>query len=92
MYFQEASQKLNAEVAPHIAGENKCFINGEVNEEILKEVFHSVMVINPSIEVYLLDTGGKILTYFAPDKSPVRSRKFAVRNEMLVRGFSTQVS
>jgi signal transduction histidine kinase len=26
------------------------------------------MVINPSIEVYLLDTDGKILTYFAPDK------------------------
>ena len=26
------------------------------------------MVINPSIEVYLLDTEGKILTYFAPNK------------------------
>ena len=31
MYFQEASQKLNAEVAPHIAAENKCFVNGEAN-------------------------------------------------------------
>jgi len=68
MYFQEAGQKLNAEVAPHIADENKCFINGEANEEVLKEVFHDVMVINPSIEVYLLNTEGKILTYFAPDK------------------------
>jgi len=44
MYFQEAGQKLNAEVAPHIAAENKCFVNGEANEEALKEVFHSVMV------------------------------------------------
>ena len=26
------------------------------------------MVINPSLEVYLLDTEGKILTYFAPEK------------------------
>jgi len=69
MYFQEASQKLNAEIAPHIAGENKCFINGEVNEETLKEVFHNVMIINPSIEVYLLDAEGKILTYFAPNKT-----------------------
>ncbi|MGB5896083.1 MAG: HAMP domain-containing protein, partial [Ignavibacteriaceae bacterium] len=68
MYFQETGQKLNAEVAPHIAAENKCFINGEANEEALKEVFHSVMVINPSIEVYLLNTEGKILTYFAPNK------------------------
>jgi len=68
MYFQEASQKLNAEIAPHIAGDNKCFINGEANEEALKEVFHDVMIINPSIEVYLLNTEGKILTYFAPNK------------------------
>jgi signal transduction histidine kinase len=68
MYFQETGQKLNAEVAPHIAAENKCFINGEANEEALKEVFHDVMVINPSIEVYLLNTEGKILTYFAPNK------------------------
>ena len=68
MYFQEASQKLNAEIAPHIAAENKCFIDGKANEEALKEVFHNVMIINPSIEVYLLDTEGKILTYFAPNK------------------------
>ncbi|MCZ6703063.1 MAG: sensor histidine kinase, partial [Ignavibacteria bacterium] len=68
MYFQEASQKLNAEIAPHIADENRCFINGEANEEALKDVFHNVMIINPSIEVYLLDTEGKILTYFAPNK------------------------
>jgi signal transduction histidine kinase len=68
MYFQETGQKLNAEVAPHIADENQCFINGEANEEALKHVFHSIMVINPSIEVYLLNTEGKILTYFAPNK------------------------
>lgn len=68
MYFQEASQRLNAEIAPHIAGENKCFVNGKANEEVLKDVFHDVMIINPSIEVYLLNTEGKILTYFAPNK------------------------
>ncbi|MFC2094013.1 ATP-binding protein [Bacteroidota bacterium] len=68
MYFQETGQKLNAEVAPHIAAENKCFVNGEANEEALKEVFHDVMIINPSIEVYLLNPEGKILTYFAPNK------------------------
>ena len=68
MYFQETSQKLNAEIAPHIAGDNQCFVNGEANEAALKEVFHNVMIINPSIEVYLLNTDGKILTYFAPNK------------------------
>ena len=69
MYFQETSQKLNAEIAPHIAGDNQCFVNGEANEAALQEVFHNVMIINPSIEVYLLNTEGKILTYFAPNKT-----------------------
>ena len=68
MYYQETSQKLNAEVAPHIAAENKCFLNGKANEDALKEIFHNIMIINPSIEVYLLNTEGKILTYYAPDK------------------------
>jgi signal transduction histidine kinase len=69
MYFQEASQKLNAEIAPHIASENQCFINGKANEKALQSIFHNVMVINPNIEVYLLDTKGNILTYYAPNKT-----------------------
>ena len=68
MYFQETSQKLDAEIADHIASENQCFIDGKANDEVLKKVFHNIMIINPSLEVYLLDTKGRILTYFAPDK------------------------
>ena len=68
MYFQEASQKLNKDLAPHIAAERNYFSNGKANEDELKSVFHNVMIINPSIEVYLLDTKGNILTYFAPNK------------------------
>lgn len=68
MYFQEANQNLNAEVASHIASESDYFINGKPNEGVLKNIFHNVMVINPSLEVYLLDNKGKILSYYAPDK------------------------
>ncbi len=68
MYYQEASQRLNQELAQHIAAENQFFIDGETNQEVLKEIFHNIMVINPNIEVYLLDTKGKILSYFAPNK------------------------
>jgi signal transduction histidine kinase len=67
MYFQEASQRLNAVIAPHIAEENQCFINGKPNEEVLKAVFQDVMVINPSIEVYLLDINGKIISFYPSD-------------------------
>ena len=68
MYYQEASQRLNEEVAQHIAQENQFFVNGKANEKVLKKIFHDIMIINPSIEVYLLNTDGKILAYFAPNK------------------------
>ncbi len=68
MYFQEAHQNLNRDVAKHIAMDNKYFIDDKVNEEVLKEVFYNIMIINPSLEVYFLDTKGNILTYYAPDK------------------------
>ena len=74
MYFQEASQRLNATVAAHIAGEISPFIDGQVNTEALERVFHNVMVINPSIEVYLLDTTGLILSYYAPNKTMRQKR------------------
>ena len=69
MYFQETRQKLDTAIASHIAEENECFIDDKVNTDVLKNVFHDVMVINPSIEVYLLDTQGNILSYYAPDKT-----------------------
>jgi signal transduction histidine kinase len=68
MYYQETRQKLDLNIASHIADDNKCFKDDSVNTGVLKNVFHNVMVINPSIEVYLLDTNGTILTYYAPNQ------------------------
>ena len=56
MYFQETRQKLDLNVASHIASDNDFFSGDSININVLKNVFHNVMVINPSIEVYLLDT------------------------------------
>jgi signal transduction histidine kinase len=67
MYFQETRQKLDLNIASHIAEDNVCFKGDSVNSTVLRNVFHNVMVINPSIEVYLLDTNGVILTYYAPN-------------------------
>ena len=71
MYYQEAVQKMGSEIAPQIVEENKFFDDGKIDEVVLKNLFHKIMVINPSLEVYLLDTTGAILTYFAPDKKIV---------------------
>jgi len=66
LYFQETNQRLNQGIAKHIVKDVKPLQKGEVNKDALKDLFHYVMVINPAIEVYLLNDTGKILTYFAP--------------------------
>lgn len=67
-YFQEVSQSLNTDLAPHLVAEWNLLEGGVVNREHLEEVFHTLMVANPSIELYLLDNDGGILAYQAPEK------------------------
>ena len=66
MYQQEVNQKLNRELAAHIVSEKLLLQDHQINEEALKEIFHMLMVINPSIEIYLLDPVGNILAFSAP--------------------------
>lgn len=67
-YFEEANQKLNSSIAEHTVKEVTPLVNGEVDTNAIQEIMHSMMVINPSVEVYLLDTKGNIITYVAPYK------------------------
>ncbi len=66
LYFQEVNQKLNRVLAQQLVSEKVLLKNGRVNEGALQNVFHMLMVVNPGIEVYLLDPGGTILAYSAP--------------------------
>lgn len=69
MYQMEVSQKLNRELAQHVVAEYALLQDQRVNKAALRDVFHMLMVINPSIEVYLLDPQGRILAHsLAPDK------------------------
>jgi len=72
MYQQEVNQKLNTNLARQIVKERLLMKEGKVDQEALKEIFHMLMVINPGIEIYLLDTRGKILTDSAPPGSVKR--------------------
>jgi signal transduction histidine kinase len=68
-YFEEANQKLNGNIALQTVKEVKPRVaNGEVDTNAIQDIMHSMMVINPSVEVYLLDTEGNIITYVAPYK------------------------
>ncbi|MEM7037308.1 MAG: histidine kinase dimerization/phospho-acceptor domain-containing protein, partial [Bacteroidota bacterium] len=68
MYYQETAQNVNRPVAERIAKEPFLFVDGSMEEKARDSVFHWAMVLNPALEVYVLDTGGKILDYNAPDE------------------------
>lgn len=67
MYQQEVNQKLNKTLAASIVSEQHLLEHGNINETALQGLFHNLMIINPSIEVYLLDPKGTILAYSAPE-------------------------
>lgn len=67
-YFEATYQRLNNEVAAHIAKFARPFISQKVNRRGADEIFFNAMVTNPSAEVYLLDSVGTILVYHAPDE------------------------
>jgi signal transduction histidine kinase len=66
MYQQEAVQKLNRNLARQIVAQKILMQDHRVNQKELKEIFNMLMVVNPGIEVYLLNPDGKILAYSAP--------------------------
>jgi len=74
MYQQEVNQKLNTGLARQIVKERILMEDGRINQAALKEIFHMLMVINPGIEIYLLDVDGNILTFSAPPDSVKRSK------------------
>ncbi len=70
-YFEEVNQHLNKNIAADIAAHSTPFTNGKVNESAMEKMFDQVMSINPSLEVYLLNNDGKILSFYAPGKKIV---------------------
>ena len=66
-YFDEVHQRLNAELAQYTVDHTNTFReDGTVDTTAIQDIMHSMMVINPSVEVYLLDPKGNIITYVVP--------------------------
>ena len=53
----------------HLATFTQPLKNGKPDTAVTHDIIHSTMVANPSVEVYLLDTTGKITDYVVPDKT-----------------------
>lgn len=67
--FNEINQQLYGDIAAHLSNSTKPLKDGKVDTVVTHDIIHSIMVINPSVEVYLLDPDGKIIDYVVPDKS-----------------------
>jgi len=70
----DVTQQLHRSLARNLVAESPLLRDGLVDPEALEHVFHTLMVVNPSIEVYLLDESGDVLRYSAPEGRVVLGR------------------
>lgn len=65
-YFKATHQQPNREAASYIATFSQPFVGTNVNQKATGHFFFNAIVTNPSAEVYLLDTTGRIMIYRSP--------------------------
>jgi len=86
MYQQEVSQQLNHDLARYIVKEHVLIEGGQVQQNNLAELFQNVMIINPSLELYLLDADGRVIGHsMAPDKVKQKQVSLGPVNRFLER-------
>ncbi len=65
-YYEELTQRLNGSIAMYVTGERTLIESGVVNQEALTLLAQQAMIINPTVEIYLLDPQGNILGHALP--------------------------
>ena len=93
-YYEELTQNLNAPIAMYVTGQRQLIRDGTPNLDDLRDLSSHAMVINPTAEIYLLDTEGRILGHGMPpdtvqrdqvDLAPIRALMEG-RSPMPIRG------
>lgn len=72
-FQQQVVQKLNKNLASHLIVDRQLLHNGMLDQVAIKKTFDHYMTVNPSIEIYLLNKSGKILSYSADPGKVKRS-------------------
>ncbi len=78
-FVQESEQKLNRNLAHDIAKEFEPFLQDSIHYGEIKHLMHYLMVMNPRVEIYLIDAGGRILAYFTGPGKKVWRKKIDLR-------------
>ncbi|WP_150623028.1 sensor histidine kinase [Pandoraea horticolens] len=67
MHEAEVIQGLSRGLAEHIAANAQLMDSNGMKPDAVRRLFGQLMVVNPSVEVYLLDTQGRITGHAAPE-------------------------
>ena len=90
LYYEEITQRLNASIAMYVTGEMQLMEEGAVNEDALTLLAQRAMIINPTVEVYLLDTDGQILAHAMPPES-IQTNRVALEPLLDLMGGETEM-
>mgnify|MGYP001028576896 CR=1 FL=1 len=72
-FERESNQGLNRDLAAHLAERFQPFL-ADSDYASIEHTFHDLMVMNPFVEIYLIDESGVLLAYFADPAKIKRSR------------------
>ncbi|WP_339545424.1 HAMP domain-containing sensor histidine kinase [Pseudomonas sp. RA_35y_Pfl2_P32] len=67
MHELEVVQGLSRDLAQHIARDTQLMDANGLKPEALRSLFSQLMLVNPSVEVYLLDNQGRVIGDAAPE-------------------------
>ncbi len=78
-YIAEVDQRLNLGLAGDMASEIEPFLGDTIRYENIEEAIHYMMVMNPKVEIYLLNAEGRILSFFAEPGKTVQAKYVALK-------------
>jgi signal transduction histidine kinase len=64
-FYNRADQTMNSNLAKNLVVDFKPVLKDSINMPEIEHMMHYMMVINPNIEIYLLDEAGGIMAFFA---------------------------
>lgn len=76
-FVRESDQRLNRNLAADLAKQFTPFLADTLNYGAIYHTIHDLMVMNPYVEIYLLDAEGDILAYFA-DPAKIKRQQVAI--------------
>ncbi len=76
-YSASVNQELHRDLAKNLVSDRNLISEGRLDHSALEELFALYMTINPSIEIYLLDLDGAIISYSA-DPTKIKRKQVSL--------------